>query len=421
MRAILANLLAARRNRVVASVFVAISFDAGVYARSGLTLTAMQAARDFLLSAGLAEGQRGYRRRESGGRLTWTAHARRTRLRATDVLVQWFGDAGVDLRASTQDPASALGWRKDRQTVVLTEPVGEPGAEPDTVRESREVLASVNKLNNDAVIDLPASAWARVRSRLPMADRDTVLEWLTAGDGGGVFLRRKFKYSWDDGGRLYGGWWQTLPKEERPHLLINGRATVELDYGRLHPTLIYAERGLALDFDPYQVPGYDGRLLRELGKYALNSLLNRDRQSGPPSTLKAKPEHRAALGADFDFQRFVSALTAMHAPIVDAFGTGIGLRLQRIDSDILVKVLRRTSREGIVALPIHDSVIVDHRHEVLLRSAMIDAYKEVTGQPAGPISSRLGDLEVGVGEETVVVCTVSTPSDTPGGTCLHNS
>ena len=57
-------------------------------------------------------------------------------------------------------------------------------------------------------------------------------------------LHRVFKQSsFSLGGRFYGGWWQNIPSPYRADITINGTRTVEMDYPRLHPTLLYAECG----------------------------------------------------------------------------------------------------------------------------------------------------------------------------------
>jgi hypothetical protein len=44
-------------------------------------------------------------------------------------------------------------------------------------------------------------------------------------------------------------------------------------------------------------------------------------------------------------------------------GSGIGARLMFTDATIMCRNLADLNREGIVALPIHDSVIVQAKHE----------------------------------------------------------
>ncbi len=206
------------------------------------------------------------------------------------------------------------------------------------------------------------------------------MDRMSSGDTGRLALYRSFKGDWQSGGRLYGGWWQTVPKRERPHLTIDGTPTIELDYARIQPSLLYAQRGLMLDHDPYLPPGFSGLEVREVGKGIFNRLLN-----GRPGTLRAKAEDKALLGGAVDFKALVAAIVEVNRPIADAFGTGAAAKLQRIDSDILIEVLTRTTKAEVVALPIHDSLIVTVANEGLLRTAMAAAYQDQTGHPPPPI------------------------------------
>ena len=59
------------------------------------------------------------------------------------------------------------------------------------------------------------------------------------------YLRRIFNNSsFEQGGRLYGGFWQRMTSEERAvHIRINQDAVVECDYGQMSLLLLYAEAG----------------------------------------------------------------------------------------------------------------------------------------------------------------------------------
>ena len=86
-------------------------------------------------------------------------------------------------------------------------------------------------------------------------------------------LHRVFNQSsFSLGGRFYGGWWQNIPAAYRADIAINGARTVEMDYPRLHPTLLYADCGQPMYGDPYDIPGADRRLV----KVAFNTLVNAD-------------------------------------------------------------------------------------------------------------------------------------------------
>ncbi|MDR6532592.1 hypothetical protein J2800_003350 [Caulobacter rhizosphaerae] len=379
--AILANLIAARRNTVSGEAFVAMSFNRNTYTGTELSSEAVASVRDYLRDQGLVEGQNGYQKRGQKIFGEWNQeHARRTRLRATERLLAQIADAGIDLDAPAWQPASGLGWRKTEDIVRLKDPEPGAGAEPDDVRASRRVLLAVNRLNQSVRLELPRDSWGRILARLHDQGSNEAMDRMSAGDAERVTLYRGFKGGWNNGGRLYGGWWQTLPKSERRHLTIDGKPTVELDYARMHPSLLYAKRDLALDRDPYLPPQFAGPEVREVGKEIFNRLLN-----GKPGMLRVTAEHKAQLAGAVDFQVLVAAVVDLNRPIADAFGTQAAGWLQRLDSDVLIAVLTRTSKAGVVALPIHDSLIVTVDNEDLLRAAMADGYLEVTGVPAPPI------------------------------------
>lgn len=46
--------------------------------------------------------------------------------------------------------------------------------------------------------------------------------------------------NWTEGGRFFGGWWIECKKELRPHILINGEPTIELDFSGMHIHFLYA-------------------------------------------------------------------------------------------------------------------------------------------------------------------------------------
>ena len=375
--AFLANLLAARRHRVSSGVFIAMPFDGNYYEGTGLTLSPMQVVRDFLVATDLAEGQKGFNRSDQVEGFSLRAYARRTRMRATTKLAVWMLDAGIDFQAPLRAAPSGLALPPADIIQISDEERG-IGGEPPDVTASRGVLEEVNRINREADLDLPADAWARILQRRSGKTDDQ--DRLAAGDRDRVALYRKFVRNWQEGGRLYGGWWQTVPKSERTNLTIDGQTTVELDYARLHPTILYAQRGLVLDADPYTVPGFDTPGMREVGKRTFNRLLN-----GKAVRLQPDQQDLSQLGPDIPFNAFVEALRTKHLPIADAFGTKVSARLQRVDSDIIVEVLRRTSDAGVPALPIHDSVIVPETEEALARTAMSEAYRHVVGHEPGPI------------------------------------
>ncbi|HTK34419.1 MAG TPA: hypothetical protein VL358_03920 [Caulobacteraceae bacterium] len=199
--------------------------------------------------------------------------------------------------------------------------------------------------------------------------------------------------SFGAGGRLYGGWWINTPKALRRKIAINGQATVELDFSGCAIRMLYHERGLDYRDDPYQlgaIVAYEAEAglppshFREGVKAMTQALIN-DRDGKRPDLI------RLPDGLSF-YPRFKRSevrrmIEEKHAPIVDAFGTGAGLRLQRIDSDLALAIITKLMRQKVVALPIHDSFLVGEQDEVTTHSTMNEVYRDKLG--FAPLINRI--------------------------------
>ncbi|QDC01867.1 hypothetical protein [Mesorhizobium sp. 8] len=137
---------------------------------------------------------------------------------------------------------------------------------------------------------------------------------------------------------------------DREHLLIEGGATVELDYQMLHPRLLYAVAGQKPSGDAYTMAGWN----RKVCKRVFNILLNTG--SYPEALGAIQPyvgNNRKTAAA------LIAAMKKRHAAVADAFHSGIGLRLQNLDAEMAKSVLRDlTVCAGITVLPVHDSFVV---------------------------------------------------------------
>jgi hypothetical protein len=190
-------------------------------------------------------------------------------------------------------------------------------------------------------------------------------------------LHRVFNQSsFSLGGRFYGAWWQNIPKAYRAHITINGAPTVEMDYPRLHPTLLYAECGRPMSGDPYNTPNADRRLV----KVAFNTLMNADTRA---AAIRAIADKIGGKGAFATAEALVREIETKHAPISHNFGSGAGRRLMRQDSDMTEYLLLRLIKRGIVALPVHDSYIVKETDKgALLETMAKTLHKLVLNNPA---------------------------------------
>lgn len=181
-------------------------------------------------------------------------------------------------------------------------------------------------------------------------------------------VRRVFcRGSFDCGGRLYGAW-QNIPKKHRPLLTINGEPTVEPDYPSLHARLAYALKGspLRINDDPYDVGGgFD----RQEGKYALLISFNARNERSAICSIAQKLSLSHARAASL-YQQVVTH----NWQINEFLAKDKGIELQKMDSDIAIKVIQACLNDGIPVLPVHDSFIVPERAESVTREHMERAW-----------------------------------------------
>ena len=188
-----------------------------------------------------------------------------------------------------------------------------------------------------------------------------------------------------------------MPKEARVHITINGMPTVEIDYSALHPAILYHRAGLELpEGDLYDIglrdtanPTYDASIepyasQRPTIKHYVNAKLN-----DLNNVYRLEKKEQAQIGITLSELR--KRVEQRLPEVAKHFGTDIGLRLQRIDSDIAVKVVLKMQAQGIAVLPIHDSFIVDITERNALKIAMTEAYSEVVGHTAKFKSKTLFD------------------------------
>lgn len=197
---------------------------------------------------------------------------------------------------------------------------------------------------------------------------------------------RVFNGSFKHGGRWYGPAWQNMPSTLRKHLTIDSNATCEVDYHACQPRLLLASGGLQLPFDDpgfdfYRLPGFD----RDHVKRAVQILLNAGSRRSALGALIKELANDGATDAVVQAKRLIKAVPAAYPQLAPYWGTGIGLRLQRIDADICARVQAELRALGIPVLSIHDSFVVPFVHRSILKrvmdAAMQDACVELGRQP----------------------------------------
>jgi len=176
----------------------------------------------------------------------------------------------------------------------------------------------------------------------------------------------------DLGGRLYGGWWQNLSKDRRAFIRIVGEPVAVLDFKSMFARLAYVHAGeSAPPGDLYALPGFED--YREGVKQVFSAMLSR---RGP---LKRIPKDCSELPSGCTGKIIRAAILDRHPGLQQVFETGVGYELMFLESQILIAILRRLIDLGIVALPLHDGLMVAESKADRAAQVMGDVAKELTG------------------------------------------
>lgn len=234
-------------------------------------------------------------------------------------------------------------------------------------------------------------------------------------------LRRIFNNgSFEKGGRLYGGFWQPAtmsPKGGhawRGNIRIEGERVVIIDFSSSLLRLLYAEAKVqppagdlylgipSLDYDYGPSGG-----VRDAVKRVISAMLFRvgDLQKLPLGT-------RLLLPKGWTGKRLHKAILNRHAPVANKFGKALGYRLMWLESEVLLEALNRCRELNVIALPVHDAVIVKESHAAFASAIMLAAFKAKTGFEGAigePKRPGIGESEI----ETVIDTSGELPTIAP--------
>ena len=228
----------------------------------------------------------------------------------------------------------------------------------------------------DIRLDDPTVNWnSDGRVEIPSVTKDGGSIFIHTGDF--AFYRVFNNDSLKQGGRAYDHWCQSLPGSWRLKILIDAEPVALLDYGAAHPRMVYAMAGLSYpaDRDPYTVPGID----RETAKVGFLIVLNAaSRQQGVEALAGKLAGENGTITADHRHtaRTILNAMEAVHEPIRPLFYKGTGLGCQYVEAMILSEVAKEARKDNIVALPIHDELIVQQRHAERVRELMTKHWHE---------------------------------------------
>lgn len=163
----------------------------------------------------------------------------------------------------------------------------------------------------------------------------------------------------------------------RNDLEIDGQPIAELDYGQMFLRMLYADTasGAPDVEDLYIVPGYE--LHRKGVKTIITAALTTDTE-----LLRMPEGARKHFSDDIPFSEVMAKIVKYHAPIARHFFTGVGMKLQKREADIMVKLLLKAKAQDLILLPIHDGVLCQSGREQETKRLMETVFREETGADA---------------------------------------
>ena len=282
--------------------------------------------------------------------------SKRSTVRAAPKLVQLIRKHGLT--------AGDFRGQDDQEVIILKRPkrgYGDEGERIDyvdtpTTNRYRAELQSINAWLRKGDIEFKPTAY---KKRVNVSARQ---------------LRRQFTLGrFDSGGRLFGGFWENLPKPVRLlGLRIEGGRVVGLDYSHLNPVLAY----YLADAEPppgdaYALPGLEDH--REGVKKVFNAMLFKHTVTKFPQGARKLFPRRATCA------EVTAAILQRHPKLKPLLSNPeTGHRLQFLESEVMMRVVRQCQKYNIIALPVFDCVVVRASAEESVRRIMVHEFKAVT-------------------------------------------
>ena len=188
----------------------------------------------------------------------------------------------------------------------------------------------------------------------------------------------------EHGGRFYGGI-ENMPSGLRSKITIGGQSTVELDYSAYQLRMLYHMKGHQYTKDAYAVARGYREELRPIYKIIALAALNAENEQaclkGIRNELRKDTTYTDMIGriTDARIRPLLTNWVNAHAPISEYMYSGIGLELQRTDSDIANCVLKKFRERGVLVLAVHDSFVIEAAREKELKRVMRSCYRDKFG------------------------------------------
>jgi len=312
---------------------------------------------------------------ETGYRILATGESKQSTFSPTERLIETLSSLAVSAADTYSEPAvrPVLILKDSKKNLVEYDP------EADGIREHIGELRRYNDLLKKQDLYLAVSDREMIEIQSTPEKDGTARPPI---DFSKISLYRVFNNSsWTQGGRHFGGWWQSaVPAKYRQRIMINGEPTVELDFASFLGRAIYHSMKLECPHDPYEVPSiFEAAKSQGIPRETIRSAV----KDMMVKLINAKPNRSpgfkdAILPAGMTKKEACRLIYEYHEPIRGAFQSGIGYKISYAESQICEHVLSRAFSSSFV-LPVFDSYIGPARWKGWLRQTMVDGYRKYLG------------------------------------------
>ena len=189
-------------------------------------------------------------------------------------------------------------------------------------------------------------------------------------------LRRVFNSSsFLNGGRLVAPW-SSLKPEARSEIILDGDETIEIDLPSSSLNILYLHvTGSPYCGDAYDISDQGLTLKRKLIKKYLTIAQNVSSARHAKQAFSNALEKEGLLGglikSGVTIEQLAEAVKVKHKLVYShLFKKGLGLRLQRAESDLVMLVIKKLMDKGIPCLTVYDSFIVKEQDKQELKEAI---------------------------------------------------
>lgn len=198
-------------------------------------------------------------------------------------------------------------------------------------------------------------------------------------------------FRWNKGARLYsygfGKGYQNIPKADRRNITIDGEPTVEVDISASYLTILHTLMDVPLPADPYDIPGVPRKVAKI---WATITLGHTGFHSRWPEAAKRRytSDHEngpADLQKDYPFGKTQGKILNS-LPLLKDWPTNpiSWADLQFLESSAVVDAVHRLAMEHrVVALPLHDALIVPRSKAALAEQVLSDCFFHHVGARPG--------------------------------------